>query len=193
MADIKSLWVGLRPLVKPSEDDAGNTKALSREHTIAVSPSGLLTVTGGKWTTYRAMAEDVMEQCAKSELLPRRPPATDQLKLVGAQVSAHSLIDAPGLHLYGSEAADVTALRQLHDQSLDEGLTPAMVRFAVRHEYARTVEDVLARRSRMLFLDAALASRLADKVGLLIARETGADPEAEAFKALCTQYLACPL
>ena len=193
LADVKSLWVGLRPLVKPSEDDAGNTKALSREHTIAVSPSGLLTVTGGKWTTYRAMAEDVMEQCAKSGLLPRRPAVTRQLKLVGAQVSAHSLTDAPGLHLYGSEAAEVIALRQLHDQNFDEGLSPAMVRFAVRHEYARTVEDVLARRSRMLFLDAALANRLADKVGLLIAAETGGDPEVDAFKALCDQYLSCPL
>ena len=68
-----------------------------------------------------------------------------------------------------------------------------MVRFAVRYEYARTMEDVLARRSRMLFLDAALANRLADKVGLLIAAETGGAPEVDAFKGLCNQYLSCPL
>ena len=68
-ADVKSIWVGLRPLVKPSDDEGENTKKLSREHTVLVSKSGLVTVTGGKWTTYRAMAEDVLEQCFESDLL----------------------------------------------------------------------------------------------------------------------------
>jgi glycerol-3-phosphate dehydrogenase len=62
-ADVRSIWVGLRPLVKPQDDDGDNTKGLSREHTVLVSRSGLVTVTGGKWTTYRAMAEDVLQKC----------------------------------------------------------------------------------------------------------------------------------
>jgi len=71
--DIRSIWVGLRPLVKPQDDDGNNTKSLSREHTVLVSRSGLVTVTGGKWTTYRAMAEDVLDKCFEKGLLPGRP------------------------------------------------------------------------------------------------------------------------
>ena len=72
---MRSVWVGLRPLVKPGGDDGDNTKQLSREHTVLVGRSGLVTVTGGKWTTYRAMAEDVLERCFDARLLPRRPGA----------------------------------------------------------------------------------------------------------------------
>ncbi len=191
-ADIKSLWVGLRPLVKPPKDDVANTKAFSREHTISISSSGLVTVTGGKWTTYRAMAEDVLEQCEGSGLLQKRPAITAQLKLVGAQTSVCSLSEPPGIHLYGSEASDVLAMQRRGDPDFAGGLTAAMVRFAVQHEYARTVEDVLARRSRLLFLDAALASQLADDVALVMAEETGLRPDVQSFKSLCSQYLNCP-
>jgi glycerol-3-phosphate dehydrogenase len=86
-ADIKSIWVGLRPLVKPQDDDAESTKALSREHTVIVSRTGLVTVTGGKWTTYRAMAEDVLDMCAAKGLLERRAAGqTADLRLVGCAV-----------------------------------------------------------------------------------------------------------
>ncbi len=68
--DIRSIWVGLRPLVKPQDDDGGNTKSISREHTVLASRSGLVTVTGGKWTTYRAMAEDVLQKCFDTGVLP---------------------------------------------------------------------------------------------------------------------------
>src|SRR3546814_13289289 len=67
-SDVKSIWVGLRPLVRPPENEGDNTKKLSREHTVLVSPSGLVTVTGGKWPTYRAMAEEVLEKCRESAL-----------------------------------------------------------------------------------------------------------------------------
>jgi glycerol-3-phosphate dehydrogenase len=87
-----SIWVGLRPLVKPPDDDAGSTQALSREHTVLVSKSGLVTVTGGKWTTYRAMAEDVLDKCFAAALLPAALVATLQLKLVGAHNSWASKI-----------------------------------------------------------------------------------------------------
>ena len=191
-ADIKSIWVGLRPLVKPADDDGDNTKGLSREHTILVSKSGLVTVTGGKWTTYRAMAEDVLDRCFQAGLLPERAGGvTNDLRLVGAQATKKTISDAPGIHLYGSEAAAVLALPGA-DNELGGGLTEAMVRYAARFEYARCVEDVLARRSRLLFLDAALAKSLAVPVAALLQQETGVDPLTDAFIALCDQYLSLP-
>ncbi|WP_096698174.1 glycerol-3-phosphate dehydrogenase/oxidase [Polaromonas sp. AER18D-145] len=191
-ADIKSIWVGLRPLVKPPQDEGDSTQALSREHTVLVSKSGLVTVTGGKWTTYRAMAEDVLDSCFGAQLLEKRPGGvTASLPLVGAQPSVHKISDAPGLHLYGGEAAVVQALPGA-ERMLGGGLTEAMVRFAARHEYARTVEDVLARRSRLLFLDAALARTLAAAVAELLAQETGVDPRLADFLALADQYLTLP-
>ena len=191
-ADIKSIWVGLRPLVKPPDDDAGSTQALSREHTVLVSKSGLVTVTGGKWTTYRAMAEDVLDKCFGAALLPARAGSTTaHLKLVGAHNSGRKISEAPGPHLYGSEAASLDSLPGA-GRELGGGLTEAMVRFAARHEYARTVEDVLARRSRLLFLDAALARTLAPEVATLLLQENGVDPQLDAFLALCGQYLSLP-
>jgi glycerol-3-phosphate dehydrogenase len=194
-ADVKSVWVGLRPLVKPPEEDAASTQALSREHTVLVSPSGLVTVTGGKWTTYRAMAEDVLDKCFEASLLRRvAGGVSDRHPLLGAQVPAAGaprISDAPGLHGYGSEAADVMALPGA-DLALGGGLTQAMVRFSARHEYARTVEDVLARRARLLFLDARLAASLAPAVARLLQEETGVDPQQAAFERLAQQYAVLP-
>ena len=190
--DIKSIWVGLRPLVKPADDDGDNTKGLSREHTILVSKSGLVTVTGGKWTTYRAMAEDVLDKCFAAGLLAERTGGvTNNLKLVGAQTMKQSISDQPGIHLYGSEAAAVLSLPGANNE-LGGGLTEAMVRFAARTEYARTVEDVLARRSRLLFLDAAMAKALGAQVATLLQQETGVDPVLNEFLLLCDQYLSLP-
>ena len=192
-SDIKSIWVGLRPLVKPADDDANTTQSLSREHTVLVSKSGLVTVTGGKWTTYRAMAGDVLDKCFVAKLLPARVGMqTDHLKMVGAQTSNIKISDAPGLHLYGSEAGAVQGLPGA-DRELGGGLTEAMVRFAARHEYARTVEDVLARRSRLLFLDAALARSLAPAVAALLQQENGMQAQLQAFLSLCDQYLSVPI
>lgn len=193
--DIRSLWVGLRPLVKPVGDDGEKTKALSREHTVLVSKSGLVTVTGGKWTTYRAMAEDVLEKCFEARLVARRPAGvTADLPLVGAPAAGGattSISAAPGVHLYGTEAGEVAELPGAN-RHLGGGLTVAMVRFAARHEYARTVEDVLARRIRLLFLDASLAASLAAEVGELLRAETGADPKAAEFRELAASYLRMP-
>lgn len=192
-ADVRSVWVGLRPLVKPQDDDGDNTKALSREHTVLVSRSGLVTVTGGKWTTYRAMAEDVLQKCFDRRLLERRAAGvTQRLKLVGAgPADRQSISSSPGWHSYGSEQARVRALPG-SEVTLAPGLTEAMVRFAARFEYARCVEDVLARRSRLLFLDARLAAELAGPVGEILLQETGQDPRAAAFRALAEQYLHLP-
>ncbi len=191
--EIRSLWVGLRPLVKPQGDDGEPTKAISREHTVLVSRSGLLTVTGGKWTTYRAMAEDVLEKSFAAGLLARRPGGvTADLPLVGAPAAgavSTPISAAPGPHLYGTEAAELAALPGA-DRHLGGGLTAAMVRFAARHEYARTVEDVLARRSRLLFTDAAMAGSLAAEVGSVLQEETGRDPDAGAVSRVGGDVLA---
>lgn len=194
-ADVKSVWVGLRPLVKPQDDDGDETKGLSREHTVLVSRSGLVTVTGGKWTTYRAMAQDVLCRCADRGLLEHRPgDVTTHLRLIGAtgpDVPAQSMCRGPGLHAYGDEQDLVNSLPGAQID-LCEGLTEAMVRFAARFEYAITVEDVLARRSRLLFLDARLAGSLSDRVGTILSEETGLDPRTGAFSELAQQYLRLP-
>ena len=200
--DVRSVWVGLRPLVKPGGDDGDNTKQLSREHTVLVGRSGMVTVTGGKWTTYRAMAEDVLERCFDRQLLPRRAGGvTVNLPLVGALglKSSVSMTASPGEHGYGSE---VDVLRGLPgaDRWLwrdgEGGLSEAMVRFAVRHEMAQSVEDVLARRCRLLFLDAAEAQRQAGAVAKILTEELGASFDAAAsqasFEALAAQYQRLP-
>lgn len=194
-SDVKSVWVGLRPLVKPQGDEGEDTKGLSREHTVLVSRSGLVTVTGGKWTTYRAMAQDVLEQCAAKHLLERRKAGvTAHLRLVGAglgEMPMRSLCLPPGLHSYGDEQSQVLSLPGAGIMLCD-GLTEAMVRFAARYEYAIRAEDVLARRSRLLFLDARLASSLAVRVGEILQQETGLDPQVGSFIELAQHYLQLP-
>jgi glycerol-3-phosphate dehydrogenase len=194
-ADVLSLWVGLRPLVRPVGDEA-DTGSLSREHTVLQAASGLVTVTGGKWTTYRAMAEDVLARCVRAGLLPERNAGISaSLRLVGAPDDAMppgpGVAAAPGAHLYGADAAALDALPGA-GESLAPGLTVAMVRFAVRYEYALTAEDFLARRSRLLFLDAALAADLAPAVARILEEETGRDPALAAFLTLAQDYLRWP-
>jgi len=193
--DVLSVWVGLRPLVKPDDQPGGNTKAISREHTVRISPSGLVTVTGGKWTTYRAMAEDVLEQCVQAGRLAPLPACrTADFPLLGAPPvgeAATRLSAMPGLQAYGTEAAAVQALPGA-DRPLGLGLTEAMVRHAARHEYARTVEDVLGRRHRMLFLNAALARQAAPAVSSVLREEIGSEGQLEAFLALADQYARVP-
>jgi glycerol-3-phosphate dehydrogenase len=195
-ADIKSIWVGLRPLVKPQDDDGESTKGLSREHTVIVSRSGLVTVTGGKWTTYRAMAEDVLEQCADKGLLALRPASqTEDLRLIGGDTATGmkpiSVSKPEGPHSYGSEKSLLDGLPGA-DAWLAPGLTEGMVRFAARYEYAITVEDMLARRARLLFLDARLAAQLAPRVAEILREETGLDPKEAEFAQLAAQYLQIP-
>ena len=189
--DVRSQWAGLRPLVRPAWDEQGDTQAISREHTVLVSPGSLVTVTGGKWTTYRAMAEDVLDRCVQATLFDRLPACrTADFPLIGAppaDAAAPRLAAAPGPALYGTEAPFLAGLPGA-DAMLGLGLSEAMVRFAVRYEYARTIEDVLARRHRMLFLDAALAAQAAGRVADILAEETGAAQDARAFRTLARRY-----
>jgi glycerol-3-phosphate dehydrogenase len=192
--DIRSVWVGLRPLVAASgsaSGNAGSTKSLSREHTIVTDDNGLITVTGGKWTTYRSMAEDVLGACFDAGMLPRRSGgASKGHALVGAPTGGGNvaILRPPGEHLYGAEWPRVQACPGSGRQ-LGLGLTEAMVRFAVRHEYAATVEDVLARRWRALFLDARQAMAMAPEVAAIVHDETGEDAQLEAFLSLAQGYL----
>jgi glycerol-3-phosphate dehydrogenase len=197
-ADVRSVWVGLRPLVKPSRDEGENTKALSREHTVVVGRSGLVTVTGGKWTTYRAMAEDVLERAMARGLLPQRAAGvTVRLPLLGA-AAGRPLGEPPGEHGYGSEAELLRTLPGAthwlwRDAESGQGsLSEAMVRFAARYEMARGVEDVLARRCRLLFLDAAEAARQAPAVAKLLGEELGHKVDAKPFIELAQQYQRVP-
>jgi len=173
-ADILSVFAGIRPLVKA---EAASTAALSREHTIQVAKSGLLTIAGGKWTTYRKMAEDCVDQAAMLAKLDERPCLTKTLNIHGHQQHAAPFGD---LSYYGS---DVPALQELIAKApeLDRQLHPALpiqavqVVWAVRHEMARTVDDVLSRRTRALFLNAKAALAMAPAVARLMAAELGRD------------------
>lgn len=188
--DIRSVWVGLRPLVQAQQSGA-QTKQLSREHVIQVDPEGLVTVTGGKWTTYRTMAEDVLVRCQQHRLLPSGLPRskTARTLLVGASVDLPTrfLTQAADLEQYGTEADWVRSMAG-QDNELLPGFTEAMVRFAVRFEYARVVEDVLARRSRWLFLDAAAAAKVAPQVAAIMEDEGITAPQLESFLEKAEQY-----
>lgn len=189
--DVRSVWVGLRPLVAAQQADSGATKTLSREHTIVVGRDGMVTVTGGKWTTYRAMAEDVLNQCFTAGLLPhKKGVSTESHRLVGSEPAMPGPVPihaAPGIHLYGSCGSDVLRCEGAGNH-LGMGLTEAMVRYAVRSEYALTVEDVLARRWRALFLDAAAAAQMAPAVARILQDEGVENAGLSDFLHLCDQY-----
>jgi glycerol-3-phosphate dehydrogenase len=174
-ADVLSVFAGIRPLVRAGE--SGNTAALSRDHTIRIENSGMVTICGGKWTTYRHMAEDCVNQAATLARLAERPCVTGHLNIHGFHPSSEKF---GHLWVYGSDAPMVQELE--HSQSawaepLDAALpyTPAEIVWAVRRELALTLEDVLARRTRALFLNARAALRVAPRVADLMASELGRD------------------
>jgi len=179
-ADILSVFAGIRPLAKSGQGT--NTAALSRDHTIHIDQSGLLSIAGGKWTTYRNMAQDGVDQAATLADLPDKPCVTRTLNIHGYHSNAANF--GP-LSFYGSDAP---AIRQLIDEDaalgrqLDVQLpyVEAEVVWAAREEMARTVEDVLARRTRALFLNAKAALRMAPRVAALLARELGCDQKWQA-------------
>jgi len=191
--DILSVFVGLRPLVKPKR--ITGTASVSREHVIIVNPSGLITIAGGKWTTYRKMGEDVVNKAQEVGNLPKKPCATQHLHLHGWQEDNSVSWESP----YGSKASELHALIQ-QDAILGHVLHPrlpyvaAQVIWATRHEMARTVEDVLARRTRSLFLDAQASMEMAPKVAALMAQElrydkAWQDNQIKAFNQIAMHYL----
>jgi glycerol-3-phosphate dehydrogenase len=190
-ADVLAVYVGLRPLVKGD----GKTSALSRDHVIHVDTFGLLTITGGKWTTYRHMAEDCVNHAITLGKLPDVDCPTKNLRIHGYMQDSAALGE---LEVYGSDAETIRALAA-SSSSLATQLHPALpyiaaeVVWAAREEMARTVEDVLARRTRALFLNAAAAIAMAEPVATLLATELIRDASWAAqqvveFKTLARQY-----
>ncbi|MCB2379754.1 glycerol-3-phosphate dehydrogenase/oxidase [Hymenobacter sp. BT635] len=193
--DALSIFAGLRPLAAP-QNGSDKTKEISRSHKILVSETGLITITGGKWTTYRRMGQDVVDKAIALGQLPAAPSQTAHLRIHGAQSTPDH---RSHLSVYGS---DLPALQQLMreqpelGEKLDESLefSRAEVVWAARHELARTVEDVLARRVRVLFLDARAALRMAPQVAALLARELDKDTawqqqQVAAFEQVARYYV----
>jgi glycerol-3-phosphate dehydrogenase len=195
--DVLSVFAGIRPLVGATGVASGvRTAALSRDHVIQIDRSGLITICGGKWTTYRHMAEDCVDQAATLAQLPEKPCVTHHLRIHGFHEAAKEL---GALAVYGSDACEIRKLIEV-DAKLAEPLHVALpcikaeVVWAARHEMARTVEDVLARRMRALFLNARAALDMAPAVANLMASELGWDDATKtkqlaAFREVASNYV----
>ncbi len=194
-ADIRSVWSGQRPLVR--HEGAKSTAAISRDHTILISHSKLITIVGGKWTTYRKMGEDVVDCAAQTAGLKPVPSRTAELRLHGAVEDPEA--SSQWGHVYGADLPLLDAMASL-DPELNQPLHPALpmrrveVVWACRQEMARCVEDVLARRTRALFLNAKASLEAAPLVARIMAQELGRDTgwqqqQVSKYKQLAEQYM----
>lgn len=195
-SDVLSVFAGLRPLAAPTNGDGQKTKEISRSHKIYQADSGLLTITGGKWTTYREMAEEVVDRAIGIGGLSRRKCVTANMKLHGYAVQEP---ESGWDYVYGSDREKLRQLEQT-DAVNKELLHPdysfrvSHVLWAVREEMAQTVEDVLARRVRALFLDARAAMEMAPRVASILAKELGKNNEwAREQVAVFNQLAKCYL
>jgi glycerol-3-phosphate dehydrogenase len=195
-SDVLAVYVGLRPLVKSG--GASSTSAISRDHTIHVDTSGLLTITGGKWTTYRHMAEDTVDHAITLGRLRDESCTTKNLKIHGYQERPAARDEEDVLDVYGSDASEIRSLAE-QNPSLAKPIHPALpyigaeVVWAARAEMARTVEDILSRRTRALFLNARAAMQMAEPVAKLLAVELGHEDawiasQLQDFSSLAKQY-----
>ena len=180
-SDVLSIFAGLRPLVSPPKKKGVSTAQISREHTVMMGPEGVIHITGGKWTTYRKMAQDALDFAIKHERLHAQKCVTHQLQLVGSQPTT-GVLDLKSV--YGSEHTLIEDLIINHPEQEDL-LHPelpyrlAEITFAARYEMAMTVEDVLSRRTRALLLDAQASLDAAPTVARILAQELGRDEEWE--------------
>lgn len=176
-ADVLSVFSGLRPLAAP-KDDSAKTKEISRSHKILVSKSDLITITGGKWTTYRKMAEDTVDKAIQLNKLPKSICKTADLLIHGAHGASDFDNKTDYLSVYGTDKEEIEKLIQ-SEPKLRELIHPsfpytqAEIVFSIRNEMARTIEDILARRVRILFLDAKVAIELTPLVGEILQKELG--------------------
>ncbi|MEE9349896.1 MAG: glycerol-3-phosphate dehydrogenase/oxidase [Flavobacteriaceae bacterium] len=194
-ADVKSVYAGLRPLAAVENDANGKTKEISRKHKIITSQSGLISIIGGKWTTYREMGEDVVDKLADQGNLKKTKSITEKLQIHGYKTNVN--FNNP-LYFYGSDIDEIDKLtnkipnlRTLLSEELK--IIKAQVVWAVRNEYARAIEDVLARRTRALFLNANESVRIAPIVANIMAEELGydakwIDEQVEKFTNLAKNY-----
>lgn len=179
-SDVKSVFVGLRPLVKNATNET-DTASISRDHTITISRTGLISISGGKWTTYRKMAEDVVEQAILLGDLPESESVTKTLQIHGYHNKSKNY--GP-LSWYGSDANRIEDLINGNEENKkllhpDHSIRQGEIIWAVRNEMARTVEDFLARRTRLLLLDARVSIEVAPVVAKIMAKELGRDEEWE--------------
>lgn len=193
--DVLCVFAGLRPLAAP-KDGSAKTKEISRSHKLIVSESGLITITGGKWTTYRRMGEDTVDKAIEVGQLQFHPTVTKDLPIHG---STQNVEHQDHLYVYGSDKASLLELikengewgEKIHSKL---PYIQAEVVLGVRYEMARNVEDILARRVRALFIDARVAIEMAPKVAALIAKELNKDKawetnQIEVFTCLAKGYL----
>jgi glycerol-3-phosphate dehydrogenase len=193
-ADVKSVFAGLRPLIRPSDNK--DTASISRDHYLAVSKSGLVTIAGGKWTTYRKMGEDTVNKAASVAGLAIKPSMTQSLKIHGWLKNVDK---SDPLYFYGSDAQAIKKLAA-KDISLNEKLCnlfphiKAEIVWHIKNEFARTVEDVLARRTRCLLLDAKASIIMAPAVAKILAMELNRpagweEQQVEEYIKLANEYL----
>ncbi len=193
--NVRSMWSGQRPLVR--QPDKSSTAAISRDHTVLISRSRLVTITGGKWTTYRKMAQDVIDRTTELAGLASSKSVTSDLKLHGWMSDLAPEAEWP--QVYGSDLPDLNRLAE-QNSAWSEPLDPQLpfrkveVVWAATHEMARTVEDVLARRTRALFLDARASLEAAPEVARLMAQTLGRDErwqaeQVKAFRSVAQGYV----
>lgn len=196
--DIQSVFAGLRPLAA-ANDNTKKTKEISRSHKIIVAKSGLVSITGGKWTTYRKMAEDTLNKAISLGQIPQKKCITETLPIHGSALKVEK--NNP-FYIYGSDLPKLEKLKKENpalSQKLhkDFAFTQAEVVWAARYEMARSVEDVLARRLRILFLHAQAAIDMAPKVAEILATELSKTKkwqalQIETFTELANNYLVIP-
>ena len=191
--DIRSVFAGLRPLVK---SNSKITSAISRDHHIAVSDSELISITGGKWTTYRKMAEDVMEIAIHKAGMSEKECVTKHLHIHGYKETNNY---AAPLYYYGTDEADIKSILE-KDNSLTELIHPSLpyvkaeIIWSVQNEMCMTVEDALSRRTRALLLDAKAAIESAPLVATMMAKEMGKNEnwikdQIDNFNSVAKNYL----
>jgi glycerol-3-phosphate dehydrogenase len=192
--DVLCIFAGLRPLAA-DPDNPSSTREVSRRHKITLSPSGLLTIIGGKWTTYRRMAEETIDMAIRSRMLEKRRCITTDLRLDGAEMKS-----MPGrLRIYGDKFPEIELIIKENPEtgiSIDPGLpyTIAEMIWICRNEMPMNLDDLLARRTRALFLNARASSDIAERAAGLMARELGYDEkwvedQVASFRTLVQNYL----
>lgn len=197
--DVLSVFAGLRPLAAPKNPGDKKTREISRNHKIVVSDSGLITITGGKWTTYRKMAQDVLDKAIALGKLAKSPCKTETFQIHGY---CENVDRSDSDYVYGSDQKDLKQLAE-ENSAWNEPLHPRLpyrqveVIWAVRNEMARNIEDVLARRLRALLLDARASIDAAPTVARLVANELGYDAgwqqrQVEEFVQTANRYLLVP-
>ncbi|MGV3278425.1 glycerol-3-phosphate dehydrogenase/oxidase [Rickettsiales bacterium LUAb2] len=190
--DVLSVYAGIRPLVL---DNHTSTSKIARDDKVYISNSGLVTIAGGKWTTYRKMGEKVLDFAIQHNLLDYAPCITYSLKLHGFVNKKDAEAIPESYRVYGSDYKELSNLAGFNDKLHEKlSINKAQIEFAVEHEYAKTVDDILARRTRSLFFNAKAAVECANTVAEIMAKKLGKDKnwqqqQISDFKQIANNYI----